>query len=179
MKKLSMLICAVLCGTFLFAGCVPVSAKAEHLPDTKFAEPVLGESEPIVQMVTVPVKCAGSEPTAISEDDIALMALMTMAEAESESDYGKRLVIDTILNRVDSEHYPDTVYDVIYQPNQFSPVWNGRLNRCEVQEDICRLVREELESRTNYDVMFFRTERYSAYGQPLFQVERHYFSSYN
>ena len=47
-----------------------------------------------------------------------------MAEAEGECEEGKRLVIDTILNRVDSEHFPDTVYEVIYQPNQFSSMWN-------------------------------------------------------
>lgn len=76
---------------------------------------------------------------------------------------GKATRIDTILNRVDSEHFPDTVYEVIYQPNQFSSMWNGRVDRCEVREDICGLVYEELESRTNYEVMFFTAGEYSAY----------------
>lgn len=40
-------------------------------------------------------------------------------------------------------------------------------------------MREELENRTDYDVIFFRTERYSDYGVPMFQVEHHYFSSYD
>lgn len=88
----------------------------------------------------------------MSKEDVELIALVTMAEAEGECEEGKRLVIDTILNRVDSEHFPDTVYEVIYQPNQFSSMWNGRVDRCEVREDICGLVYEELESRTNYDV---------------------------
>ena len=61
----------------------------------------------------------------MSKEDVELIALVTMAEAEGECEEGKRLVIDTILNRVDSEHFPDTVYDVIYQPNQFSSMWNG------------------------------------------------------
>lgn len=112
-------------------------------------------------------------------EDVELIALVTMAEAEGECEDGKRLVIDTILNRVDSEHFPDTVYEVIYQPNQFSPMWNGRVERCEVREDICQLVKEELESRTNCEVMFFTAGQYSKYGTPMFQVENHYFSSYN
>ena len=76
------------------------------------------------------------------------------------------------------EHFPDTVYEVVYQPNQFSSRWNGRVDRCEVRADICDLVYEELESRSNYDVVFFTAGEYSAYGVPMFQVENHYFSRY-
>lgn len=119
------------------------------------------------------------EEPIMSQEDIELIALVTMAEAEGECEEGKRLVIDTILNRVDSEHFPNTVYDVVYQPSQFSSMWNGRVDRCEVRDDICQLVLEELESRYNYDVIFFTAGKYSAYGVPLFQVENHYFSSYD
>ena len=35
------------------------------------------------------------------------------------SDEGKRLVIDTVLNRVDSKYFPDTIHDVIYQKGHF------------------------------------------------------------
>ena len=115
----------------------------------------------------------------VSQEDIELLALLTMAEAEGECDEGKRLVIDTVLNRVDSEHFPDTIYDVIYQPKHFSSIWNGRIDRCEVREDIYQLVIEELESRTNYDVIFFNAGRYSKFGVPMFQVENHYFSRYD
>ena len=84
------------------------------------------------------------EDEQVSQEDIELLALLTMAEAEGECDEGKRLVIDTVLNRVDSEHFPDTIYDVIYQPKHFSSMWNGRIDRCEVREDIYQLVIEEL-----------------------------------
>ena len=114
----------------------------------------------------------------ISKEEIELLALITMAEAEGEPDEGKRLVIDTVLNRVDSPYFPDTIYDVIYQKNQFSSVWNGRLERCYVDEDILRLVLEELESRTNSEVVYFRTNHYSNYGEALLQVGNHYFSGH-
>lgn len=115
----------------------------------------------------------------ISEEDIELIALVTMAEAEGECEEGKRLVIDTILNRVDSEHFPDTVREVIYQKDQFSSMWNGRINRCYVKDDICQLVREEMMTRTNYEVAFFHARRYGNYGVPMFSVGNHYFSSYD
>ena len=119
------------------------------------------------------------EPTySLSDEEIDLLALVTMAEAEGECEEGQRLVIDTVLNRVDHEYWPNTVTEVIYQPNQFTSMWSSRVDRCEVQEYFRGLVIEELESRTNYDVVFFRAGKYSAYGTPLFQVENHYFSSF-
>lgn len=113
-----------------------------------------------------------------SEYDINLIALVTMAEAEGESELGKRLVIDTILNRVDSPHFPNTVHGVIYQPSQFSSMWDGRANRCYVREDFVKLVIEECISRTNYEPVYFRGGWYSSYGTPLFQIGNHYFSKY-
>lgn len=114
----------------------------------------------------------------LTNREIELIALVTMAEAEGESELGKRLVIDTILNRVDSNRFPDTVRGVVYQPHQFTSMWNGRVDRCEVRDDICQLVREELVSRTNREVVFFRTDYYSKYGTPVFQVGNHCFSKY-
>lgn len=114
----------------------------------------------------------------LSNSEIELIALVTMAEAEGESIEGQRLVIDTILNRVDSNRFPNTVHGVIYQKDQFTSMWNGRVNRCEVRENICQLVREELDHRTNSEVIFFCSTGYSRYGVPMFRVGNHYFSSY-
>lgn len=114
----------------------------------------------------------------MSDADIDLIALVTMAEAEGECELGKRLVIDTILNRVDHDRFPNTVNDVIYQKNAFSSMWNGRVDRCTVRDDIRELVIEELAYRTNSDCVFFQMNQYSKYGTQLFKVGCHYFSSY-
>lgn len=114
----------------------------------------------------------------LSTDDINLIALVTMAEAEGESELGKRLVIDTVLNRMDHPNWPNTARGVIYQKSQFTSMWNGRVNRCYVRDDIVQLVKEELLNRTNSDCVFFRMGRYSDYGKPMFKEGCHYFSSY-
>ena len=90
----------------------------------------------------------------------------------------KRLVIDTVLNRVDSSYYPNTISEVIWQKGQFSSMYNGRVNKCYVSDDICRLIKEELEYRRDTSVIYFRTGYYSSYGKPMYQVGNHYFSSY-
>lgn len=143
-------------------------------PATETSPPVI---EPLAETTTeAPVE---DLYFGLTKDEVDLLARITMAEAEGETDEGKRLVIDTVLNRVDSEHFPDTVYDVIYQPNHFSPVTNGRLDRCEVQDEYVQLVLEELENRTNNEVVFFQMYDYSPYGEDMFQVGCHYFSKWN
>lgn len=114
----------------------------------------------------------------ISDSDIELIALITMGEAEGETELGKRLVIDTILNRMDNPAFPDTVYDVIYYPSAFSCVWDGRIERCSVTPEMIELVKEELLERTNNDCVFFMAGDYSEYGIPMFQECNHYFSSW-
>lgn len=115
----------------------------------------------------------------LQQDDVELLALVTIAEAEGECEEGKRLVIDTVLNRVDSTYFPNTIYDVIYQANQFSSMWNGRADRCVVTDEVRQLVEKEMQSRYNTEVMFFNAGHYSAYGTPMFQLGGHYFSSYD
>ena len=136
--------------------------------------------EPMVEKEVV-VEPEPEEPSATlaTQEEIELIALCVMAEAEGECEYGQRLVIDVILNRVDDPHFSDTIYDVIYQKNQFSGMYGDRITRCYVKDELVQLIREELENRTDYDVVFFRTGHYHSYGVPMFQVGAHYFSSYD
>jgi N-acetylmuramoyl-L-alanine amidase len=147
--------------------------------ETVTVEPTIYSSSPVkaIEYKTL-VKSSHAEVEKYSEEDIELIALVTMAEAEGESEQGKRLVIDTILNRVDSElaYMPDTVYDVVYQNGAFSSMWNGRVDRVEATDEVIELVREEIEERTNHDVLYFHANKYGKYGTPLFSEGNHYFS---
>ena len=153
-----------------------LNSKLEKIPVEKTVETM---SKPEAVEKPEPEKTFNVGPPAItmSKEDMELIAQMTMAEAEGESEYGQRLVIDTILNRVDSSTFPDTVYDVLYQPYQFSSIKDGRFARCHVKKELYELVVEEVHNRTNYDVIFFRTGHYSKYGTPLFKEDSHYFNS--
>lgn len=166
-------IAAVLCMIFFvgFAVCGVVRSTDKETLEIKQSYPVLAEAEPMI---------VEKEPDyPLTQEEIDLIALVTMGEAEGETELGKRLVIDTILNRIDHTSFPDTVYDVVYQPNQFSVMWNSRIDRCYVMPEIVELVKEELLERTNYDCVFFMAGGYSKYGEPLFQECCHYFSSYD
>lgn len=176
MRK-QMLITIALGAAFICSACVqgeePEKTQAQIVNAGSYTREIVATPVPMISEFSTEGKCK------MSERDIAQIALVTMAEAEGECEEGKRLVIDTILNRLDSAYFPNTVEGVIYQPYQFSSMWNGRAERCAVREDICRLVKEELKSRRNYDVIFFSSEGYSCYGVPVFQVGNHYFSNYD
>lgn len=79
-----------------------------------------------------------------------MLAKIAMAEAEGECIDCKALVICTVLNRVWSDSFPDSIEEVIFQERngvyQFSPVGNGRYEKVEPNEECyeaLRMVQEE------------------------------------
>jgi N-acetylmuramoyl-L-alanine amidase len=141
-------------------------------PVVDIPEEVVQESEPVIEEPVI------SNDLPFSESEIDLIALVTMAEAEGEPEEGKRLVIDVILNRVDSPRFSNTVEGVIYAKNAFECMWNGRVERCYVRDDIRQLVLEEIQNRTNSNIHYFRMSHYHKFGIPVVQVGNHYFSTY-
>lgn len=109
--------------------------------------------------------------------DIELLAKCIEAEAGNQSIYGKRLVCDVILNRVDDKDFPNTVEEVIKQPYQFSTYWDGKIDAADPTEDTYRAVYMELEERSYPGILFFDCGDYLPYGTPWRQVGSHYFST--
>lgn len=62
-------------------------------------------------------------------DDVTLLAAIIECEANGQSYDALLAVGAVIMNRVDSSHYPDTIYDVIHQKGQFPPATSGKLER--------------------------------------------------
>lgn len=76
--------------------------------DEKDVEAELQQSEP--------------ETAGMSQKTADMLLKIAWAEAEGESTEGKALVMRVVLNRVESDLFPDTVEEVLYQPNQFETV---------------------------------------------------------
>ncbi|AXI29029.1 N-acetylmuramoyl-L-alanine amidase [Priestia megaterium] len=68
-------------------------------------------------------------PNSISKSDKDLLARLVQAEAKGEPYAGKVAVATVVLNRVDSDSFPNSIHDVIYQGTQFTPVQNGEINK--------------------------------------------------
>ena len=79
-----------------------------------------------------------------------LLAKIAMAEAEGCNTQTKTLIIMCVLNRVWSDEFPDTIEEVIFQENQFSPIDNGRWDRVEPNEDCYEAVKVVMEAKYDY-----------------------------
>ncbi len=108
--------------------------------------------------------------------ELELLACCTYAEAGNQGYEGMRKVAAVILNRVNSEAFPDTITEVILQKNQFEVVSNGRIYELGPTDECYDAVRDELLERSDTDILFFRTGRYPDYGTPAYKCGDHYFS---
>ena len=66
-----------------------------------------------------------------TEEDLDLLARVIYAEVGCTwiPDWVQRMVGSVVLNRVNSSYYPNTIREVIYQPGQYAPTWNGSINK--------------------------------------------------
>ena len=91
---------------------------------------------------------SGAALSGLSGEDYETLLRIVEAEAGTEDGMGKLLVADVVLNRVESESFPDTVRQVVYQQAnghaQFSPVADGSIERVEVSEETEAAVRRAL-----------------------------------
>lgn len=113
-------------------------------------------------------------------EEMAMLAQLVQAEAGNQDLTGKRLVADVVLNRVDSEKFPNTIEEVIFQNNpvQFGVTVDGVFERVrgDVSEECFEAVRMEWERETRLDgeVMYFNTVHEN--GKNPFKHGDHWFS---
>lgn len=116
------------------------------------------------------------EPIGISVSDLDLLSRCVMAEASNQGEQGMAYVADVILNRVDSEDFPDSIEGVITQKYQFSSYRDGGMNRHEPSEECIDICLQEYERRQNEKILYFRTGRYHKGRTDAFKHREHYFS---
>ena len=111
----------------------------------------------------------------ITEGERDLLAGIVFAEAKGEDLEGKRYVVDVVLNRVDSEKFPNDIVGVIFQKNQF---WTRGLPKTfdEIPAECYEAVDLELEEQLNTEILYFRNKRYHSFGTPVLNHGGHYFS---
>lgn len=89
--------------------------------------------------VTLTPGAGRPEKTPYTEEDLYWMARIISAESRGEPLLGKLAVGTVVLNRVASEEFPDTIYDVIFDRKwgvQFAPVANGTIYDDPTEESV-------------------------------------------
>ena len=88
------------------------------------------------------------------------------AEAGNEDAEGKLLVANVVLNRLNSEVFPDTVSGVVFQRekgvSQFSPVSNGSYYRVSVSDETVNAVERALMGEDiSQGALYFVARKYA------------------
>ena len=93
---------------------------------------ITDETEPVpdagILKKNAPDPCDGKYIIPLSDDDLELLARVISAEARGESYDGQVAVGAVILNRVESDSFPDSVSAVCSEPGAFCGVANGQVN---------------------------------------------------
>lgn len=159
----------------------PVSVKQQLELDVDVitAEPLTGNPIKAVPMVLEQTTFqADLEPEEWFETDRKLtdfeweaLSQMIMAEARGESFEVQYYIACTVLNRVDSPLFPNTIAGVIYQtqPIQFYGAWDK--TQYEPTDSVLEAIQTALEeNRTPSDVYYFTSEGWLSGTEPWKQV---------
>jgi N-acetylmuramoyl-L-alanine amidase len=99
-----------------------------------------------------------------NSEDLYWLSRIVHAESEGERHEGKLAVANTILNRVKSSEFPNTVYGVIFDKKhgvQYTPVANGKIYNSP-EKDSISAAKSALEGNNNIGkAMFFYNPRKS------------------
>ena len=112
----------------------------------------------------------------LTEDEKYLIYQITYLEAGNQSLEGQRAVIEVILNRLLSEQYPDTIYDVLSQPGQFA-TWKNRNLKSHNEEQVAalQLVAEE-EPLLDSTYITFSRDKFT-WASDYIKIGDHWFGS--
>lgn len=118
----------------------------------------------------------------ISDEEFELLTRLVTAEAENQSFKAQYYVACVVMNRVESEYFPDSITEVVWQKEpsrQFSSMWNGRYDSCETTESCYEAVKYLLENGNELpdDVLYFTSCGYLLNTKPYAKVMDMYYSS--
>lgn len=159
----------VLMAAFLVAitawASIPTAPATETVLDAEYEPIPTGSVNPVPLVhTTTAITPVVTEPQSsryaciyLSDEEVDLLARIIWLEARGECFEGQQAVAEVVFNRMLSDAFPDSLYDVIYQKGQFSTVY--RVKEATPGETQYRAIYEALTG-TNVlpvEVVFFAT----------------------
>ena len=114
--------------------------------------------DPKTGVVTVRGGDSGGPEAGSQADDLYWLSRIVSAESRGEPLEGQIAVANVVLNRVESEGFPDSIYGVIFDERwggQFTPVRNGTIYQTPAEQSV-RAAQMALEgANTAQDSLYF------------------------
>lgn len=179
---------------FIFAtSLIPVSVNAtdETTPTVTTIEQIqvekpvdiIAQTEPVIPDPNMVVTYSLKNQSSITLDEFQLLADLVMAEAEDQEWSAQYAVACTVLRRLDSDLFPDTITEIIYQNNpvnQFTSAYNGRLDkvRYNANDSCIKAVQTAIEyNDLPTNTYYFTSNGYLIDSEPYIQIDNMYFSN--
>ncbi|MBS6396524.1 MAG: cell wall hydrolase [Clostridiales bacterium] len=155
-----------------------IQAEEMPAPEEVTEEPVQAVEEP-VPTAEEPTQAVGTS-FSLEEQEYQVLLKIVEAEAGCEDTAGKMLVANVVMNRVRSAHFPNSVYEVVYQRHegraQFSPIDDGRIDTVSVSADTVEAVARVMNGEdSSAGALFFRAASCNSrwFDQALTRVIEH------
>lgn len=102
----------------------------------------------------------------LEQADLEVLLRIVEAEAGCEDEDGKLLVANVILNRLNSDRFPDTVTEIVFQRengvSQFSPTVDGSYNKVQISEETVNAVGRALAGEDiSQGALYFAARKYA------------------
>lgn len=131
--------------------------KMEVYATSRFQEGIQKVSQEIeANMMSPSENNIYTEQIHISDEDAKILKKIAQAEANADGVEGKAMVMQVVLNRVESSTFPDTIKDVVFQSGQFSPISDGRYNKAIPDEECDKALYEVVTGEySDVESLFF------------------------
>lgn len=130
--------------------------------ESTLPQPLLREEEDVktILQTTGNEVLEKKESMIYTEEDYMSLVKIVEAEATGEDIIGKIMVANVVLNRVESNQFPNTIHDVIFERyngrSQFSPVDDGRMESVPLTDSTYEAVERALAGEDYSEgAMFF------------------------
>lgn len=134
------------------------------------------EKEPVIVNASQSYVCEWLD-TEISQEDFELLCRTTFCEAGNQDFETQKMVCLTILNRLKSNRFPDTIHDVVYSKNAYEVTMWSDFESKEWTEQVESAVLSALEENSHpEDMFYFRTEHFHTFGENYIKSDDLYFS---
>lgn len=143
--------------------------------DSEIIEEIVNSTEECIEENIISTEVLEEETQiyySYTEEELETFAHLLYAEAGAESDKCIYYVGSVVLNRVESDRYPNTLLEVIYQKGQYSPTWHGFMNKTPT-ETCYKIAQELLETGSILpaDVLGQAGKSiYEKYGKELYEI---------
>lgn len=134
------------------------------------------EKEPVIVNASQSYVCEWLDME-ISQEDFELLCRTTFCEAGNQDFETQKMVCLTILNRLKSNRFLDTIHDVVYSRNAYEVTTWADFESKEWTEQVEMAVLSALEENGHpADMFYFRTEHFHTFGESYIKSDDLYFS---